>query len=111
LGNNFVLCAYSGALFALRYISNAYLPWRGSGIGGKTNATADWDETVRLWAIATGQIIHTLVSKDAIAQLWDTATGQTTRIFTGGINSVVFSPNGELIATTTRADVKVRLWA
>ena len=59
---------------------------------GQTLASASYDGTVRLWAVATGQQLHTL-------------TGHT-----DGVYSVSYSPDGQTLSSASR-DGTVRLWA
>jgi len=61
---------------------------------GETLATADGDR----WAAVTGEV-----------KLWDPATGQVRATLGGQSGPVVFSPNGEMLATGTE-EGEVRLW-
>jgi DNA-binding beta-propeller fold protein YncE len=100
---------------------------------GKTIATAGRDKVVRLWNIATGQEILSIVghadavrdvdfspdgktvataSADGTARLWDASTGQEVRRFVGhtsDVLQVVFSPDGQYVATSSN-DGTARLW-
>src|SRR5437870_3713948 len=58
---------------------------------GKRLATGGWDDTVKLWDVATGQELMTLKGK------------------TGRIYCVTFSPDGRVLASGTR-DRMAKLW-
>ncbi|MCE7981202.1 MAG: hypothetical protein DYG89_08435 [Caldilinea sp. CFX5] len=100
---------------------------------GRRLATAGHDETIRLWALDSGQQVGLLLghtnhvmavrfsadgqqlvsaSKDATACLWDVSSGQVIRTLRGhttGISMAVFSPDGRLVVTSSR-DRTARLW-
>jgi WD40 repeat protein len=90
---------------------------------GRLIATASWDQTARVWDVATGRCLHVLIGHgnqvqgvkfspdgrliatsgwDAMVRVWDTDTGRCLQVLTGGASGVpqmAFSPDGRLIAT------------
>ena len=94
---------------------------------GTRLATGSYDETARIWDIATGKELQKFVDKDGVysvafspdgsklatssdnATIWDVTTGKKlqeliigTRVF-----SVVFSPDGSKLATETLSSAQV----
>ncbi len=98
---------------------------------GKTVATGSWDETIRLWDVATGgeirQLLGHLRSVHAVAfspdgtalasgalrtKLWDLTAGKeiaTLNGYGGTVTSVTFSPDGMTVASGS-LDHRVGLW-
>ena len=100
---------------------------------GQTLASGSWDETIRLWDISTGDVVHTLTrhtgpvysvsfspdgqtlasgSWDRTIRLWDISTGDVIHTLTGHTDivfSVAFSPDGQTLASGS-LDGTVLLW-
>jgi len=106
---------------------------------GKTLASGSGDQTVRLWNVADGTLLNTLIhtregtfmsvvssvafspdgktlasgSQDQIVRLWNVADGALLHSLTGHtghVNSVAFSPDGETLISGS-GDQTVRLWS
>ncbi|KAI1594577.1 WD40 repeat [Pyrenophora tritici-repentis] len=100
---------------------------------GQLVASASFDNTVRLWEVATGTCRSTLeghssfieavvfspdgqlvasASRDKTVRLWEAATGMCRSTLEGHsdwVGAVAFSPDGQLVASASR-DKTVRLW-
>jgi WD40 repeat protein len=100
---------------------------------GRFALSGSFDNTLRLWKVATGQCLRTFEghgervnsvaysrdgrfaisgSKDKTLRLWDVASGKCLRIFEGHTNdvsSVAFSPDGRF-ALSGSWDQALRLW-
>ena len=100
---------------------------------GKTVLTASWDNTARLWDVASGQELRALrghedqvlraqfsadgrtvltASWDKTARLWDVASGKELRALRGheeGVWAAQFSVDGKTVLTAS-GDTTARLW-
>ncbi len=100
---------------------------------GQTLASASWDQTVRLWDVNTGRLLHILIEHtnevlsvafspdgrtlasadwDGLIRLWNPRNRQLKRTLSGhagGVPSITFSPDGALLASGS-ADRTIRLW-
>jgi len=100
---------------------------------GRTLASGSNDDTVKLWDVANGQLLHTLEghtsnvtsvafspdgrtlasgSNDATVKMWDATRGKLLRTLSGhtnGVSSVAFSPDGQRIVTGS-FDQTAKVW-
>jgi WD40 repeat protein len=101
----------------------------------RTLASGNADNTIKLWGVASGQLLRTLTgytdsvysiaysadgrtlasgSDDKTIKLWDVASGQLLRTVTltghtGYVGSVAYSPDGRTLASGSR-DSTIKLW-
>jgi WD40 repeat protein len=104
---------------------------------GKTLASSSWDDTIKIWNIATGQEIHTLnhnhSSQNSIAlspdgktlasgfgdmgysrtiRIWNVVTGKeitTIKRRLDAMTSIAFSPNGKTLASRGGYSI-IKIW-
>jgi WD40 repeat protein len=100
---------------------------------GKTLASGAYDQTVRLWEIATGKELQVLkdptgamariafspdgkllatASSDFTIRLWEVATGKILSVLKGHsdvVDALAFSPDGQILASGSSDDT-IKLW-
>ncbi|MCT7962505.1 serine/threonine protein kinase [Laspinema sp. D1] len=101
---------------------------------GHILVTGSWDNTIKVWNLATGQLLRTLMghqeavwsvavtadgktlasgSSDQQIKIWNLRTGQLIHTLTGHSNwvaAVDLSPNGQLIASGS-SDKTIKVWS
>ncbi|NMF65714.1 trypsin-like peptidase domain-containing protein [Brasilonema octagenarum] len=100
---------------------------------GRTLASGSWDDTIKIWNLATGQLIRTLAghsysvnsvaisadgrtlasgSFDKTIKIWNLATGQLIRTLGGHsewVRSVAISPDGRTLVSGS-GDKTIKIW-
>ena len=122
--------AHTGAETALLFTEDMFWPHSVSfSPDGTILASGDWDNDVRLWDVASGQLKNTFqghtgqvrsvsfspdgatlasAGLDTTIRLWDVASGQlknTLQGHTSGVLSVSFSPDGTTLASASEEEV------
>ncbi|MCT7984619.1 serine/threonine protein kinase [Laspinema sp. A4] len=101
---------------------------------GHILVTGSWDNTIKVWNVATGQLLRTLMghqeavwsvavasdgktlasgSSDQQIKIWNLPTGQLIHTLTGHSNwvaAVDLSPKGELVASAS-SDKTIKVWS
>ncbi len=118
----YIFSGHTGSVFAVAFSPDS-----------KIAATASTDHTIRLWDVATGSLIRTLLghtnsasslafapdgrtlasgSDDTTVRIWDVATGEELLSLSGNqdvVWGVAFSPDGKSIASVGY-DSSLRIW-
>ena len=133
-----IACLITFGLSGISYAQkNGHPPWVWSvaySPDGGTLASGSTDETIRLWDIATGEVLATLSghtnevysvayspngrtlasgSRDNTVRLWDVATGEILATLSGhtkAITSVAYAPAGGTLASGGYDNNGVRFW-
>src|SRR5688572_1551169 len=106
------------ALLAIRSLNMQYTPSGDAVLAGLTTLESPprvfTGHSSDVWGVDFSPDGKYLVtgSSDRTARLWDVATGETIRVFSGHteIDGVDFSPDGKYLLTGGGADLTARLW-